>query len=192
MKVAIIYGWAEGPLVGRQLRRSLHAAGHTVTTKAEDADVIIAHSGGCFLLPARTSARVIILVGLPYWPERHPLANLPRKIIQDMRTAGWLQKTLANSYYLVTRPDRWLKMWRNWEKAMYPSYDLATIITVRNESDVFQNPVELAKFAFNQGWHTHFLPGEHDDLWSNPQPYVELINKAAAEAGLTKASAATS
>src|SRR5688572_11114756 len=111
MKVCILYGWAEGPAYGHRLRAALNQAGFEVTRQPKTADIIIAHSGGGFLLPVESKAKLVVLAGLPHWPGRHPLQSLPSKVRQEMRDLWWYRKTFLNSMYLLTRPHRWYVMW---------------------------------------------------------------------------------
>jgi hypothetical protein len=55
--VCIIYGLNEGAAMGRKLVRALKEAGFTITDDSAGADIILAHSGGCYLVPPTNRAR---------------------------------------------------------------------------------------------------------------------------------------
>jgi hypothetical protein len=70
MKVFIAYGWPEGQWHGKQLRNDLIDCNYQITYSPEEADIIIAHSAGCYLLPNSLRAKLILLIGLPNWPNK--------------------------------------------------------------------------------------------------------------------------
>lgn len=176
MKVYISYGWSEGQRQGKALRRALHAAGYVVTKDAEIADVIIAHSGGCYMLPPQTKARLILMVGLPYWPDKHPVRSLQEKLRNEVRDMWWYKNTVFNMYYLFTRPARWIRMYRSWKRQMILNANNSLpVILVRNERDYFTHPTDVMDLADAKSWQLQTLPGHHDDLWVNPEPYVHII-----------------
>src|SRR5690349_1106305 len=119
-KVAIIYGWSEGPWHGKKLRQEISNAGFEIIKQPEKADIIIAHSGGCFMLPQQSRAHLVLLVGLPYWPGKHPVRSLRQKIKDETKNGWWLKKTYFNAYYFLTRPRRWFMMWRAWRALALP------------------------------------------------------------------------
>jgi hypothetical protein len=61
--VCILYGTAEGPTHSRTLRQLLEHKGFRITEDPRTADIILAHSGGYFLIPADTRDKIILLVG---------------------------------------------------------------------------------------------------------------------------------
>lgn len=177
MKVCILYGWTEGQAHGKKFRAALRQAGLTITRHVDQADVIVAHSGGSFLLPERSHAQLVLLIGLPYWPGRHPLRNLPTKIRQELRDLAWYRKSFFSTYYLLTRPRRWIRMWQGWKHQRLPAYEKSTIVLIRNHNDAFMHPTDATSLADDQNWQLRTLPGQHDDLWTNPGPYVREIQK---------------
>jgi len=71
MNVCILYGIFEGSWHGKRLRLALSNQGFGISDNSSEADIIIAHSGGCLLIPTDAKARLILLVGLPYWSVNH-------------------------------------------------------------------------------------------------------------------------
>ena len=178
-KVAIIYGWSEGPWQGKGLRQALIAASYEIINNPQEADIIIAHSGGCYMLPEKSRANLVLLVGLPYWPGRHPLESLKYKLREESKDWWWVRKTFFNTYYFFRHPLRWIKMWRAWKRFIFPPpTESMNIIVIRNELDHFMHPVKGALLATERGWHLDKVSGHHDDLWINPESYVKKVKEA--------------
>src|SRR4051812_17865495 len=110
--VAIIYGWAEGSWQSKRFARELEKRGLRLTRDVQNADVIVAHSSGCYLVPKEIRAELILLIGLPYWPERSLAAGIMYKLVAEMRhhrrdrsLIWWLNKLAHNTWYILTRPQ---------------------------------------------------------------------------------------
>src|SRR5690348_14896227 len=105
--VALLYGFGEGTWHGRRFRSVLETQGFTVADQAEEADIVIAHSAGCFYLPQTSKKQLTVLIGPPYWPGRSMVANFLRKAVSDFRyyrthhliTAWWI-KSFHNGIYI--------------------------------------------------------------------------------------------
>lgn len=176
MKVTIIPGFSEGTRIGRRFRRELHASGFHATKDAAEADIIIAHSGGCFLIPKNAQAKLVILVGLPHWSNRRLANSLSAKIKIEQKDLFFIKKSSYNVYQLFRRPHIWVRMWRSWRISHIPVVPSgAKVIVIRNEDDQFLHPSEYMSLAKQQGWLAVSLPGHHDDLWRYPEPYVTII-----------------
>lgn len=175
-KVKIIYGWAEGPWHGKRLRAELKKSGYTVTRSIKHADILIAHSGGCFLLPESGNANLILLIGLPYWPKKSPLRSMREKVKDELRDLYWYKKTVCNGYYFLSRPKKLLKVSYKWKKQLFPNHETAEIIAIRNQKDSFAHPTDTNALAQERGWKLQLFDGGHDDIWKNPKPYVRLLN----------------
>ena len=179
--VAVIYGWAEGPRHAKRLRAELRVAGFEVKKRVSKADVIIAHSGGGLLLPASLNAQLVLLVGLPYWPGRHPVQSLPRKVKMEfenpLKLTEWLKKTFYNGLYSL-RPRHHYRMGRAFMRKNYPrATEDCAFVAIRNRHDPFMHPVSALSLAEKNVWSLLSLPGTHDDIWSNPQNYIAIIKK---------------
>jgi hypothetical protein len=46
---------------------------------------------------------------------------------------------------------------------------------VINHKDTFAHIHKLSELAAQNDWELDTLSGQHDDLWSNPKPYIDLI-----------------
>lgn len=176
MKVALVYGYAEGPRITRKFSAALQVAGHQLND-AKTADVIIAHSGGSFMIP-NNQAKVVLLVNAPYYEShRAMIRNLANRVRQEgikpiaLRKLGW------NGWYLVSRPRRARQMQKAVIEGKFPSTEQATVLLIRNADDNFGTPAQDQKLAAEHNWKTITLPGTHDDIWGNPGPYIKLLEE---------------
>lgn len=179
--IAIAYGLNEGPFMGRRLRRALHTAGFTVINDLVMADIIIAHSGGCFVLAPRPKQHVV-MIGLPYWPDRSMLGALARKVAADIKThhregelSYWLHKTIWNSVYFWRMGNN-IRMLRGRSSGAFWMYPNLTL--VRNTHDAMCTPhIPLGRFKHQPQFVE--LPGHHDDCWRMPTPIVRIVQSIA-------------
>jgi hypothetical protein len=168
----IIPGWAEGPWHSKRLVTTLKTAGFTETT-ANRATLVIAHSGGCYLLPKDQSNKLILLVGIPYWPGKSIFRGIIQKVRADMQINRFTFnacKGFWNIVYVLMQPYKSLLMWQATHKSRPLESIPSSAILIRNQSDTFCTP-EISKQVPNK---IISLPGQHDDLWHNPKPYVEI------------------
>ena len=176
--VCILYGVCEGPRIASRLIRALTTAGFGMTRNAAEADIIIAHSGGCFALPQTHRATMVLLVGLPCWPGKSTLKSTQQKIWLDMRSsshdpARWLLKTFWNSIYFWNMRNNYA-MFRGQRRQAHRS--IAHAVLVRNKDDVTCTP-NHAHFRFKHSPPLVSLPGQHDDIWLHPKSYINLIRQ---------------
>jgi hypothetical protein len=182
--VAFIYGWSEGSWHSKILERKLAAEGIRTTRNIERAEVIFCHSTGCYLIPKNVQAKKIILVGLPYWPERSLIYSGISKVLEDFKNtrkdmglSWWLDKTIHNCWYMLKYPRDTLFVATKHKTENLPDPHKHEVILVRNDDDRFCHPditkiLELAKnYKFVQ------MPSGHDDCWSGKNSYVELIKQ---------------
>jgi len=183
--VAVIDGFAEGWQTSKIFREAIERAGYQVTKEAGTADVIVAHSAGCFFLPDTHKGQLVFLVGPPYWPGRPVLVSLVQKLWRDFvyrkregRLGYWAKKHLWSLLYILTDIPHTIKLTFFVRHHDFRSRLQHTdFILVRNRDDSFCTPdIESIPFG-NKKIGYHELPGEHDDLWANPGPYVKLIAK---------------
>lgn len=174
-----MYGFAEGKWHGKALRQALQTAGLEITKDCTQADRIIAHSGGSLIIPGNTRAKVTLQIN-PTWPNQPYWRSFAQKIFRDLRAhkkhrqlRKWLVKTAWNTIYILgNMPRNWqmLKNSRHIEK-LTPT---PTTIVIRNRHDPWCSP-EIVDAIQNKNVTYISLPGEHDDLWDNPKPYVNLL-----------------
>lgn len=179
--VAIIYGFSEGKWYGRKLHKLLTEQGYTVTNNVTDATVLIAHSAGCYMIPRNARARLVIHVGYTYWPGRSLLSSLNETLRHDYRQYGfvrWFGRCTMHDVHMLNlvQTTRCIPGW------MHPDRKLSELgpmrhIFIRNQLDSYCHPDALLHKTNTS--HTYVsLPGAHNDIWDNPEPYVNLLHWA--------------
>ena len=175
--VAIVHGWSEGKAHSSKLKKMLRAEGFEISKNLKTADVIIAHSGGCFMMPETSSAKIVLLVGLPHNPGTRLSRSLRTKLKTDPKNKYWYKKSVLNSYYFIRHPRRHQHMYKNWKNNKLPEFEDASFIAIHNEKDPFIHSAELTKLADEKNWKLKRLSGHHDDIWSNPAPYIQILKE---------------
>lgn len=184
MKVAIVYGWSEGPWQGRRMRAALQRQGFKIIRDPAEADIILAHSEGCYWLPRNAKAKLIVLIGVPYWPGRRLVTSTLLNLVANVKTESrqnpgwWFAKLVHNLYYIFRRPNLTIRLITKHKPTNLPKLSGAQRgLLIRGDQDTFCHPnahgqlPQLADYRFAQ------LPGVHDDCWMNPVPYIDLICK---------------
>ena len=177
MKVYIAYGWPEGQWHGKNLRKALIEHGFQIASSIEDADIILAHSAGCYMIPDKVRAKLIVLVGLPNWPSRLTIVSTYEKLSLEAKNAGWFQKTFWHVVYALSQPIRLMKTYKAFRKKILPSGKPGKIVLVHNKLDTYMNDLVSNELAERREWNCINLDGQHDDLWQNPTPYLEIIRQ---------------
>ncbi len=177
--VCILYGFCEGPRVSKRFQADLEAEGYKIISDPSKADVIIGHSGGCFLLPEHLRAKHIIQIGLVHWPGRSVVGSLAQKLIADIRNHHqqgamhfWLRKALWNFYYFWNIPAT-IRMLIGRKRGYHWRYGKITTV-VRPDLDSFCTP-KPELLPFKDKPRVVCVPGQHDDCWRDPKPYLSLI-----------------
>lgn len=179
MKIYIIYGFAEGPGLAWELAK--HKV--TLVNSIEDADVVMTHSGGCFLLPAELPGKTVAILNPVCGPAERLLIVLGKKIwwdfayyVRKKQFGAWLRKSSWNLWYMATRVPRNLGIAR---KARYfenklPSVRAKRVLVINNALDPWATAVpqsEITKHRYTYAT----LPGPHDDIWLEPKKYLDIL-----------------
>ncbi len=178
---AIIHGLAEGRLHSRHLYLAMIKTGFEPASP-EKAEIIIAHSGGSYMVPTSGRAKVFIHINTAHWPGRTIAQSLQQKIAYDYRIrrqqrqlVRWFLSGCGNCMYLLNIPYG-LRMRGPYYRA---SETLATLpdgkhVFIRNHVDSYCNPDAILQAT--RAAHTYItIPGSHDDCWREPEPYVAII-----------------
>ncbi len=184
--VAFVYGWAESTWQSQRMQQALIKNGYTLINDRINADILIAHSEGCFWVPPQTKAKVIMLVGLPYWPDRSLFTSVRKKLKEDYSsthkedgTLWWLNKLMHNIWYILTKPQTSYYVLTKHKPENFPSAAPGRhIILVRNKADTFCHPEVKQLLPVTEAYQLISFSGGHDDNWSHPQPYIDLITRA--------------
>jgi hypothetical protein len=188
--LCIVYGFCEGPRIGERFEQAFRRAGFSLVREPRRADIIVAHSGGCFELRGGLEQKLVVYIGLPYHPGTTMLGALGRKIWRDFRAyrrsrsvAAWLGKTWWNMLYFWNFAHNW-RMWRGRQAAAWR--DAPHVVLIRNEYDPFCTPA-AGSIPFIHTPAVVLMPGQHDDCWLRPQPYVHAIQSSYGDVLLAQA-----
>lgn len=178
--IAVAEGWAGGPKLSRLFTDELAKNGFRIVKDKRQADVIFAHSTACYKLPVATKAQLILLLDPPYWPGRSIigrwidlLKNGTKPPNQSFKQL--LTKKLWETYYILVKPSYTWSVLRNQSKLEFlEKLKSENVLLVRNQRDQFcsssiKDLISGIKYVE--------LPGDHEDYYSNPKPYIDLIQK---------------
>lgn len=180
--VCIVPGFTEGHGTSRELRKLLVEQGFTISKKPEQADIVIAHSGGCFVIPEQATPKLTILINVPYWPRKYTAVSICEKItttfiesLSRHTLRQWLMKLYQGSMYGMRMRHNLEMLIGTKQGTLWKRTDLHTIV-IRNMQDMFCTPdLKILPFATKPLFLE--LPGSHDDCWDNPKAYAAIIQK---------------
>lgn len=179
----IVDGWSEGPWQSQKMQAALLKSGLNHAQRAEDADVIIAHSLGCYLVPAERQAKIIVLVGVPYWPGKPVAISVLQNTGANLaaswqhRSLWWLNKLAHNIWYVATRPlDTYHAFTKRRPEFLPIKQPSEHILLLRNRGDTFCHP-EVQQFLPPDNGFTYvgIQDRGHEDCWHDPEKYLNLI-----------------
>ena len=184
-KYCLLVGWAENRWKTSDLVSILAARGATQTNNPDIADVVIGHSAGCHHIRPAKNQKLLLLIGPLY--GRQPLFIRTSQewffdslyYFKKGLVIKWLLKNIYYLYFGLRHPQVTLKVYRQVRKPL-PAKAINSykkVLVVRNSRDHFceRSIQELVKT-----WPAASLvqpEGHHDDLWTNPRLYVDLIIK---------------
>ncbi|HVS58217.1 MAG TPA: hypothetical protein VHD60_00565 [Candidatus Saccharimonadales bacterium] len=182
---AISYGFLGGPAHSRRLRQLLSAKGYNCTADLEHADIILAHSAGCFLIPSDAHPKLVVYVGMPLaqdkaqsaWAKANH-ANI-MAAFRDKAVTKVIKITLLSWYYGLRQPRRNWNILRTIKTATPSLPPGAAIAFIVNRYDPWPLGDTLQQYIqSNEGrqWTFMSLPGSHDDIWERPETYVAIID----------------
>lgn len=179
---ALSYGFGEGPLHGRKLRRLLEAAGFELVHDLASADIILAHSAGCWMLPDSAHPKLIVYVGMPL-----PITNaqkvwlkanlLGTKEAMERGNIYYLAKhVVLDIFYMIRHLSRSWQIVRGSTKRLPKEFPHALSVFVANRHDPWPFSSRLDDYLHSKHWAFISQPGSHSHVWTHPDYYVELIN----------------
>ena len=174
----ISYGVMEGSLHGTRMRQALRKRGYRITSEASDADVIVAHSGGYFLLPELGPRTKLLLIDPAGYTGRSPAANIIRHVFFDIKQVFfsrdilfYLRKTLLNLLYFCVQVPRNTAMYRIYRAGGRPELLKRTNTVIVQGHD--RSWLDKDGFSSTE---THYLRTTHDDCWRNPERYLAFLD----------------
>lgn len=182
INLAVKPGWAGGGWHTRQFEQALRTAGYNITDEL-NADVVVAHSIACYDLKTKSPATYYILIDPPYWPGKSILARFIEKQRQDNRSLKnrfgrkyIVQKILWGAFYILARPrDTLLALNSSGQLDFLNDLQDKNVLIIRNQQDqLCSADIKVALAAYPDIYY-YELPGQHDDYYYNPQPYIDLL-----------------
>ncbi len=181
--VKIQYGIFSGERTGKRFRKALRKAGYRIVKDANQADIIIAHSAGCFWLPTAPTHQKLLLIDPPYWPGkpiRDRAAAFGKTHLQFLSYGYtiryWITRNLWGLYYAIRdfrRTSAIIKFAQIYD--LDETIENHQVLLVRNEQDDFLTPYLQTLQSHHPTLRIVVVPGDHDDCMFNPQPYVDLL-----------------
>lgn len=173
---AICYGFVGGPRHARHFNEMMQQEGYKLA-EPSDADIIIAHSAGCWLLPASARPKLLVYIGMPLTTARKRSAWLAANA-SDFSHNPWrsLQVRFRNIYYWVIQPRR------NLDILLHPKIGSPIIIPktpavfIANHHDPWPRVDDYSGFTDKQNWAFLNMEGTHDDMWEHSELYVQIID----------------
>lgn len=185
MKAYLLVGFTEGKWHIKRFENGLRRHGFGLTHDITEADCVITHSAGCYVIPPLADNQILMLINPTHWPGRslrRRAAVMLHHVAISIRPGNhfWhhMWKSLHNMFYLFYR---WRDNWQIIRQA--PVYDLEQSINhertilVRNKRDPWLTPNLDDIQKKHPKLKIVHLPGDHDDCWLHPRPYIELLEK---------------
>lgn len=187
LKYAISYGLAGGNLHSRHFRKAMVEAGFQHVAK-DEADIIIAHSAGCWLIPKNSSPQLVLYVGMPLANQKPSVTW--RKALKSGYSNNSLRRNLKisskNTFYSLTQPRRNIRIIRQASNFEPSTFKGARNIFIANHFDPWPQGPKLGSFIDDHNWAFLNLEGSHDNIWDNPERYVAIIKQYAGLLAKTK------
>jgi len=183
--VAVVEGWAGGPKLSGLFTKALQNNNFQLVKDIRSADIIFAHSTGCYLLPRYNQAKLLLLVDPPYWPGR----SIAGRWLDLMKTdwsllksgAGansFISKKLWELYYIFAKPSfSWSVLKNQSHLDFLEKHRDKKIILLRNQTDQFCSPKIADELKNYKNVNYLEFPGDHENYYINPQPYIDLLLK---------------
>jgi hypothetical protein len=180
---AISYGFLGGSLSGRLFCSKMTKAGFEQADPSK-ADIVIAHSAGCWDLKSTKNVKLLMLVGMPLIKPvasnsfRVNMARF-RTILTSKYIFRGLQVALFNLYYVLRQPGRNLAIIHKAKQlqAEHKVPEAWQVIYVTNKSDPWtQSNEKLQGYMNTCKWSFISLTGSHDNIWEQPDKYVAIIS----------------
>lgn len=179
---AIVPGIGEGRLISWRMSQALTAAGY-VETDPRQADIIITHSGGIYVVPSDIRAGLFAhIIITHYMPYGQLLAAHRRKVVYDFRLR-WQRgqvwrgglALLANGWYLLNI-TRGLATRRGFLHSGEVLADLppGRHLFIGGINDGLSDASVIVRDTLSRHTYLSIYAG-HDDCWRTPEPYVQTL-----------------
>lgn len=182
IKVHIVPGWSEGRWHLKKFAANFNDK-FMLWPDASSADIIVAHSSGCYSLPKTDNARLVVLIGPPFWPDRPLIVRVGQMVFSDspkqISRYGprfWLNLRAHNLLYAIVQPWVHAKAWRQLRVSFEKSLKAHQAILIRNTGDAYCGPSIKSHVKKFKKIDYYELPGLHEDCWYDSKPFIEIFN----------------
>ncbi|MDB5164162.1 MAG: hypothetical protein JWS12_780 [Candidatus Saccharibacteria bacterium] len=180
----LVYGFGEGNWHSKKMKAELAKRGYVEADKDNAADVVIAHSGGCYFLPDTHKHQLLVLIGPPYWPGKSLASRFIKKSYLDLsqslkhkKLGYWWQKTAWNMVYLLGDIPLALRMSGTVRKKYFHEQITHNrVLILRADRDAFCSPQIDDLLIKGRHFTVKQIQGQHDDCWLYPEKYLELVD----------------
>ncbi len=176
----INYGFVGGPRKSKAMRRHLQSAGLQQAESANTADIIIAHSAGCWEISDSAQPRLVVYIGLPLADP-----TLRTSLKSNAQTFGRVigaghfkhlrRHVTLSMYYLAREPRRNMRIIRRAKQLKVKVFPDAQSVMIMNQHDPWPRAPELGDLMQYEAWAYVGLPGTHDSIWEDSQLYAQII-----------------
>jgi hypothetical protein len=182
LSFAFSFGLVGGSLHARKFKRLMRQAGYIYCSSPSEADIVIAHSAGCWLLPAEARPKLLLYVGMPLNQEQpfQTMQAAKHATIQTVRRWRRAKIRLKNTYYMTTQLRRNLAIRRMAKTAQPTILPTCQTVFIANRLDPWLKTAGLQIYVDEQDWAFINLPGAHGHIWVYPEQYIKLIDYYAA------------
>ncbi|HSX29213.1 MAG TPA: alpha/beta hydrolase [Candidatus Saccharimonadales bacterium] len=185
--VCIVYGFGEGPKHAARLAAELQQRGFVLTDQAATANILVAHSGGIFVLPGDLADKTVIIMNpacattLPYIATfMHKIAAECLYSMRQRQALRWARKALYNLWYATTRVAYTMRMIANGLKQYdrLPNMHAAQVWVVTTQSDPWARRLPHDEAARLPQYTYISYRGSHDSLWLQPEACADIVQSA--------------
>ncbi len=183
-KICIIPGVNEGRHHTKIFVRALRERGLKPTKKVAEAEIIVAHSGGCYIIPKNHGAKMVVLIDPPCDYQAAWIRMMHDKVRRDYhahraqgRTSYFFYKTLWNLWYGFARVRHNTKMARKLRTfaTNLPPIKAGKVVIVANQHDPWSHNISQANIDKNRQYTFLSMAGTHDDIWMHPARYADVV-----------------
>jgi hypothetical protein len=184
MTYHIFYGFVSGQAHGKEFRKLMRTAGFKLAKSAHKADIIIAHSAGCWRVRDDLAAKLVVFVGMPLQSGKAPRtfrrAVYGNRIDHRSQPRRGVRIMALNSWYALSQPVRNAKIIRYGDGYMEaPINTNSQALFIHNKHDPWPESPLLGEAIESLPYSFVSLPGGHINIWHHPEWYVDIIKQYA-------------
>jgi hypothetical protein len=176
----IHYGLLGGASQSKQLRSLLKQVGFVLASKSVAADIVIAHSAGCWQIDQAARPKLVVYIGMPL-ASPNPKTSFRSNFailtgcLRNGHPLRYVAINLWNIYYGTTQFKRNAQIIRHASKSVVRVFPSAQSVMLVNRTDPWPESPKKIELTSKKPWAFVSLPGSHDNIWEEPEKYSEII-----------------